>query len=127
MLADRTQDALRQKNLTPHAAHLRLRMSRESINKLLNGTPIQLELVEQFARGLGLDVNEWRELAGYPRVETGPDRPARPELTYEPDLSDVDVSGFRGAEGIPPGDLERINEVVRDLLAARRRKLGLED
>lgn len=65
------QAALEARNLTRHAAHMRLEISRPAIEKLWNGHEVELDVVERFARGLGLDVNEWRELWGYPVVRSG--------------------------------------------------------
>ena len=42
-----------------------------TVGKMLDGIIPSLETVEKFARGFGLDVNEWRLLAGFPKVESG--------------------------------------------------------
>jgi hypothetical protein len=43
-----------------------------TMQSMAQGLIPRLEKVEQFARAFGLDVNEWRVLAGYPAVEAKP-------------------------------------------------------
>lgn len=62
------RDVLDARKTNPYAIHVRYGISRESLTKLMNGIPPSVEVVERFARAMGLDVNEWRELCGYPRV-----------------------------------------------------------
>ena len=62
------REVLQARNLNPYAIHVRYGISRESLTKLVNGIPPSVEVVERFARALNLNVNDWRELCGYPRV-----------------------------------------------------------
>ncbi|MFN3648444.1 MAG: hypothetical protein ACK47B_02595 [Armatimonadota bacterium] len=134
--ADRVRAELEARGLTQHAAHLRLDLSREAMARLWHGRDVGVETVERFARGLGLDVNDWREAWGYPRIE--PEDPAgaaesllraverrREALSYEPDLEQVDVRGFQGTQDLGEEDLRALKEAMRALIAAKRRERGL--
>jgi transcriptional regulator with XRE-family HTH domain len=134
--AERVRAELEARGLTQHAAHLRLDISREAMARLWHGRDVGVETVERFARGLGLDVNDWREAWGYARVEPGDPAGAaatllraverhREALSYEPDLEQVDVRGFQGTQNLPAEDLEILNESMRALIAAKRRERGL--
>lgn len=65
----------------------------------MDGIIPSLDTVERFARGFGLDVNEWRELAGY--------EPILPTEPTEPTYAEVFAEGYRAmkerlaAQGIP--------------------------
>lgn len=72
MLSEAVRDVLSRRNLSINAASKRLRIDRNTLTRFSEGIPMRLELVEQFARGLGEDINRWRSLAGYPRVELTP-------------------------------------------------------
>jgi hypothetical protein len=52
-------------------------VSHVTVQAMLQGVVPQMETVAAFARGFGLDVNEWLELAGYDQVE---DQAARAAL-----------------------------------------------
>lgn len=61
------------RNLSRNAAHQRLEISRPAMEKLWDGRDVEIEIIERFARGMGLDVNQWREHWGYERVESAAD------------------------------------------------------
>jgi len=129
---------LQEHGLTLRAQRIRTGIDHTTMKSMCDGLPGRLEKIEQFARAFNLDVNEWRKLAGFDPVDaTNPDAAADqlldaldqadlPELTYEPDFSDIRVDGFEGVEGIEAGDVEILNEVVRTVAAriAKRRQQG---
>lgn len=53
------------------AADLKTGVNYNTISRMASGFVPEMESVVRFARGFGLDVNEWLELAGYPRIESG--------------------------------------------------------
>ena len=61
--------ALKRKNLNPYSANQRFGISREVITRMTLGKPPALEVAERFARAFDLDVNQFRQLCGYPPVE----------------------------------------------------------
>lgn len=66
--AEVVQSELSSRGWTRHNAHRELEISRPAMEKLWDGRDVELEIVERFARGLGLDVNEWRGYWGYEPV-----------------------------------------------------------
>lgn len=115
MRADAVQEVFRQRNLSVNGAAQRLDMSREALTKLYNGRDVQLETVEQFARKLRLDVNEWRVRWGYPPVEPQESNAdiwtrALADLAREFNKDRI-VVNFSGG-------LERLNELTREELQA---------
>jgi len=136
-----------------YAAAEKLGVSQSYISQLARGTTPSRELAVKLARAYELDEAEWLALAGYgpdfeesDPLEEVARRAGRegarealreagllpgaaagtPPLTYEPVLDEVDVRCFKGAEGLPPGDIEVVNRILRDLLAEHRRKRGLD-
>jgi hypothetical protein len=67
------QESMARRNLSRNAAHQRLEISRPAMEKLWDGRDVEIEIIERFARGMGLDVNQWREHWGYERVESAAD------------------------------------------------------
>jgi transcriptional regulator with XRE-family HTH domain len=128
-LREATQELLERRNMTPHGAYLRTGVSREAIAKLLAGRRPSLEVVEQFARAFGEDVNRWRVLCDYAPVED-PRAPLElildksKELTYEPDLDTVTFKGFLAGPNVHPEDREALERIARAVLSERRRKQG---
>lgn len=82
------------------------------------GVPPRLDVLERFARGLRLDVNEWRELAGYPRIET-PTRTGAEilgagifALQQKYDRPYITVRNFGGRDSLSP---EQAEIILREL------------
>ena len=131
-LAEAVQAVLDERGLTQRGQRSRTGVSHVTVQGMLNGVVPQMETVAAFARGFGLDVNEWLELAGYEPVEPSADDAAesllgaadRQELTYEPDFSDIRVEGFQGVAGIDPGDVAILNEVARTVAARIAKRKG---
>ncbi|MDO8613564.1 MAG: helix-turn-helix transcriptional regulator [Dehalococcoidia bacterium] len=109
---------------------IRTGLDGSTIYKLEQSGRSSMETVVAFAESFGLDVNEWREMFGYPRIEPSLTDAVRTvvthaeELTYEPDLDEVDVSGFHGAEKFSPADIAELNRVARAVLSEKRRRGG---
>lgn len=133
-LAQAVTSALAERNLSVNAASIRLRIDRQALTRFSQGIPPSLEVVERFARGMGLDVNEYRKLSGYPPVDPPADvgilakaiistheaQAASLELEYEPDLENVRIVGYEGR--VTPEDRELALKVLRAVLAESRRK-----
>lgn len=94
-----------------------------------------MDTVARLARKFGRDVNEWLELAGYDPVEPSPDDAAealleaadRGELDdLDTEGIDVDVAGFAGPGSMTENDRRRINAVLAKLIAADRKRKGLD-
>lgn len=66
-----------------------------------------MESVVKFAQGFGLDVNEWLELTGYPRVEPTPKR--------EPEGGTYRAGDFTPS----PADLRRARQLGLDVASLR--------
>lgn len=95
-----------------------------TMKDMCDGLRPRLEKVEQFARAFGLDVNEWRELAGYPRVEEGdPDRLAAQLIKVLGGASseeDEDFGDIRASDGAGNPDDLKVLRAVERLLRNRR-------
>lgn len=130
--------------VTQRGARRETGVSATYVGDMLWGVVPSFRKLEQFARGLGTRGEAARELfesAGYavpadlvepePEVSIGAliDQLAarvadRGELTYEPDLEEFTIYGYRGAENLCPEDVETVNRIVREVLANRRRRTG---
>lgn len=134
MLAQAVENALRERNLTVNAASIRLGIDRNALTRFKAGKPLTLELVERFARGLRYDVNEWRELCGYPRIEPSDPNEAldvvvehSQELTYDADLEGLDdVRKYEGFGKLSPEAQAAILRITRAIISEERRKQGRE-
>lgn len=60
---------LQEHELSLRAARIRTGIDHVTISDMASGYVPRLEQLEAFARGFGLNVNEWRELAGYERLD----------------------------------------------------------
>jgi transcriptional regulator with XRE-family HTH domain len=67
-LAEAVQKVLTDRNLSVNSASQRTKLDRNTLKRFTLGIPPVLEKLEQFARALQLDVNEWRVKCGYPTV-----------------------------------------------------------
>ena len=139
--AQLVQSALAERGWTRHTAHKELEISRPAIEKLWDGRDVELEIVERFARGLGLDVNSWRVHWGYePVVDTNPARVCEslahlleaegapsPDPDWEPGPEE-DLSGWEPDEHLlhPPCSLERsrLAELLGDPAQLSDEELG---
>lgn len=63
---------LHERGLSLRGQRLHTGIDHMTMKEMADGLPPRLEKVEQFARAFELDVNEWRALAGYDRVDAGP-------------------------------------------------------
>lgn len=122
------QRVLKEHNLSDRGAQYKTEINRTTMSEMRNGYVPQLEQVIRFAKGFGLDVNEWLALAGYELMSSGDEsQPSYRPLTYEPDLDEVDVAAFLGKHsGLPPEDVQPIREVMEALIRDKRRERGLE-
>ena len=120
--AEAFAQALARRNLTINAASLRLNINRQTLTKMSNGLPVELEVIERFAEGLGLDVNAWRELWGFLRVRDTRSLADRfQELVYELEMEiEAKACGGHGAAV----DLEALRRAVEDI---RREERGLAE
>lgn len=128
--------------LTQREVRRRTGISATYVGDMLYGSVPSFRKLEQLARGLGLAgklAQDLFEAAGYAPphdlVEgSNPNRlldqvAARSrELTYDPDLSDLDIRSLSGKDqaDISETAMETINDVVRALLSEERRKQGRE-
>jgi hypothetical protein len=82
------------------------------------------EVIERFGECSQRSVSDWlAEKAGFePRYYSR--APAR-ELTYHPELADVDIRGFKGAQGLSDADIDLVNTAMRALIAQLRQQRGL--
>lgn len=97
--AARVRAELLRRNMTRHAATLRLDISRPAMEKLWEGKHVDLTTVEAFARGLRLSVNEWRHMWGFPPVEPTPSEAVEALRDREP-IEVRRALGQRGAENL---------------------------
>lgn len=119
---------LAEHGLTLRGQRVRTGIDHSTMKNMCDGWPTTLERVEQFARAFHLDVNEWRELAGYPRVqadelseedqfELALGRGLR-ELARKYHRRRVTFRNFGGLEGLTLADVPRIlAELEEDLQA----------
>jgi hypothetical protein len=121
--AERVQEVLRSRNLSRHAAHTRLDISRPAIDRMWDGRDVELEIIERFARGLRLDVNEWRWMWGHDPLP--PDQPpverivaAADELTYELETDDL---GWVGSGELNEQNRERLAKIAKALRDQQRK------
>lgn len=132
MLAQATQEVLdRRFGGSVNAAHLRLKIGREVLTRMAGGWPPSLEIAERFAREIHEDPNRWRELCGYEpiRDERPPIqviREASRALTYDPDLEGVTLRAYTGDTEVLPEDREVMEQILRAMLAEKRRQQGRE-
>jgi hypothetical protein len=124
VLGSAVREALALRNLTINAASIRLKIDRNALTRFAAGIPLSLELVERFATGLALDVNEWRVLAGYPRIGG--------ELTPQERLGigiaklgeqyddDVPVRRFGGWKDLTHQRVDRILQAAEEELKRRQ-------
>ena len=120
--------------LAAHGVSLRGQRLRTGIDHMTMkdmkaGVIPRLEKVEAFARGFGLEVNEWRVRAGYEPVADG--RPALERiredvlsLTYDADLEDVRIDAFLGDQPLPRDDVAELERLLRAELTEQRRRQG---
>jgi len=124
--AQRVQETLGRRNLTRHAAHQRLEISRPAMDKLWDGRDVEVEIVERFARGLDLDVNEWREMWGYERI----DRALTPQERLGIGIAklgeqyddDVPVRRFGGWKDLTHQRVDRILQAAEEELKRRKQE-----
>lgn len=135
MVAEAVQDELSRRNLTVHGFAERYGFDRNTFSRFAKKGRATLEMTERWARTMNLDVNQWRELCGFTRVEeTDPNRALEtamgkaPELTYDPDFSDFDLRNYEGPrlQGFSEEDIDFLNQLQRAAMTERRRKQGRE-
>lgn len=126
LLAFRKASRLSQNQLSIHSG-----LDRFTISRWEQGIVPRLDLVERFARAYDLDVNEWREANGFPRVtETDPARAgeafvqaveAQPAQDEDEEFANLKILGWEG-DDIPPNDLRLLREAARALRRVRERQ-----
>ena len=67
-LIERVNEVLRSRNLTVNGASTLHPLDRQALTKMTKGKRPSLPFLEKFAETFRLDVNEWREMYGYPAV-----------------------------------------------------------
>lgn len=70
---ERVAAVLEEHGLGKRQQTVRTGIDHVTVGKMMDGIIPSLETIEKFARGFGLDVNEWRELTGYEPVVAAPD------------------------------------------------------
>lgn len=60
---------LQEHGLSLRGQRVRTGIGHMTMKDMCDGIVPSLEKLEDFARGFELDINEWRALAGYPRIE----------------------------------------------------------
>jgi hypothetical protein len=144
-IADLVGRVLGDLSLEQAAIHLNYRVSRTPIGDLKRGKIGRESTLREFAEGFssrfceefGDEIRErfgecsphaasdWlAEKAGFALKHFRPAGAA--ELTYHPELSDVDIRSFKGAQGLAEADIELVNTAMRALIAQLRRQRGLE-
>jgi hypothetical protein len=132
-------------SLEQAAIHLNYRVSRTPIGDLKRGKVGREGTLRDFAEGFASRfcqefgdeirqrfgecsphaVSDWlAEKAGFGLRYFSPTRAS--ELTYHPELEDVDIRGFKGAQGLADADIELVNSAMRALIAQLRRQRGLD-
>lgn len=134
MIAEAVQSELKRRNLTIAGFSDRYGFDRGTFTKFHNqGKVGSLEFVERWARTLGLDVNSWREMCGFPTVE--PDLATAIDLVtaqlrerYETDPDEpIDgVVAFGGPSNITPQTIQEAILAMEGLKEIARRKQGRE-
>lgn len=139
---DAVRRLLESHGLSLRAARIRTGIDHVTLSDMAAGYVPRVEQVEKLARGFGLDVNQWRELAGYPRVEGDPSPesvladlgalsdelpPDVPRVTREPDPESVEVRAHTGLDRLSPADQRVYVEIMSAYLRAKNRERGLED
>ncbi len=96
------------------------------MDKLWDGRDVEVEIVERFARGLDLDVNEWREMWGYERI----DRALTPQERLGIGIAklgeqyddDVPVRRFGGWKDLTHQRVDRILQAAEEELKRRKQE-----
>lgn len=149
-VAEIVQKVLGSLSLELTAEKLNYRLTRTPISDLKKGKIGREETVRTFAEGFAgriceeygevvserfgecneQTVSDWlAEKAGFGlRYAARPADRVRDggELTYEPDLEGISLEGFRGVDGLPPEAIRDLEEDLKALIAARRRRFGIE-
>lgn len=93
------------------------------MDKLWEGRDVELEIIERFARGMRLNVNEWREYWGYPPVESAEESgdailgAGIRELQEKYDAPFLTVRRWKGRGELTPDEArELLREIEDDLL-----------
>ena len=129
------KQVLQQHGLSLRSQRIRTGIDHMTMKGMCDGIPPRLEKVEQFAKSFKLNVGAWRVLAGYDPVEPSPDDAAealleaadRGELDdLDTEGIDVDVEGYSGPGSMTDNDRRRINAVLKKLIAADRKRKGLD-
>lgn len=133
MVAQAVQAELDRRNLTLNAFSQRYGFDRGTFTRFANTGHATLEFVERWARTMDLDVNHWRELCGYPRVESSPTDGLRAaikhiqELEYDPEFADWEVRNFNEKlASMSPHDQEIALRLMRAAMSEQRRAQGRE-
>jgi hypothetical protein len=114
----------RDRNLNTHSAHLRTGVDRQSIMRMQHGLSPRLDVIEKWARGIGEDVNHWRDAAGYPVVETPESRLLRgiKEIQEETGQAfEIDTDDLALDEATPQA-VERLLARIRERVLARKQR-----
>lgn len=113
----------RERGLTQRGVDRKTGVNYNTISNMEIGKIPEMESVVRWAKGLGLNVNHWLELAGYPPIEETDPRRALNQfiksLENTPPDEDEDFSEIRGVGGTgDPEDL-KILRAVRKMLEQR--------
>lgn len=114
-----------ERGMSQRAASYKTGIDRFTLADMEKGVVVRLELVEQFARGFGLDVNDARARAGFQPVETG--RQILKEGLYDLSQRAGHLVGYNGS--IPEDELspEAARQYVADTEVQMRERGLLKD
>ncbi|MFN3650045.1 MAG: hypothetical protein ACK47B_10745 [Armatimonadota bacterium] len=93
-LGARARAIVQHRGLSVRAAAARCGICRLSLADMLDGVPLRLELIEAFARAFDEDVNEWRELAGYPPILPTADPASEARRDDDPERDELRNAAF---------------------------------
>lgn len=68
-LAEATRRVLDEHGLTDRGQRARTGLAHVTVGNMLKGYDVQMDTLVNFARGFGLDINDWLELGGYEPIQ----------------------------------------------------------
>jgi hypothetical protein len=115
------ESLIRERGCTLRSQRQRTGIAHSTVKSWIDGVQPSMDAVIAFARGFGLDVNEWLALAGYDPITPSTAEAIETLRRRGQDAEEpFDVAQYDGAAEISENDRQIINEVVRGLLADRR-------
>lgn len=118
---ERVSEIVREHGLSHAQANIRTGIDRFTISQMMEGYVPRVEQVERFARGFGLDVNHWRELAGYERIESPSDTLLRGWDEICQEFPHLEIPFPLKSGGVRSLTQEAVEAILTDI----RRKVGI--